>query len=310
MYALLAAESQELSGQIGGTLRGTLNLFEIVVPRIFLIDARKQDFRESQNDLQKIVKVMRDTTCESSDGIHFQGLLELLLQFDFGRDVARDSDEAHDASVLIFDRRFRCGDPVDLSVCGSFLFDLGNKRLSGLEDVLFFGAADLGLLCGFEIVVAFADCVVGRFEPQRESMGLADFQETRLGVFEINPVGQVVHQRIEQIAFMNQCLVGTFLFLDRLNEVVSGRFGFIEQAACFFCRFLGLCLCPFSVGNIGKEAGNLMRKRLEGRAFKILVQCFRMEIVAESFAALKDMRVRGNQIRIIIGNNGQNRLSG
>ena len=77
---LLAAESQKLHGEGGGTPRRVLNGFDAFVEpeiaaRVFL-----ENLGVAENNAKKIVEVVRNSPSQPADGFHLLGLKKLALQ--------------------------------------------------------------------------------------------------------------------------------------------------------------------------------------------------------------------------------------
>ncbi len=77
-----------------------------------------------------------------------------------------------------------------MTVGPGFFFEFGFDALAGADDGLFVVVGRLGVFGGVEIEVGFADEVFGT-EVLAAGKGGADSEETGLGVFEINVVGDV-----------------------------------------------------------------------------------------------------------------------
>ena len=63
------------------------------------------------------------------------------------------------------------------------------------------------VLFGEEIKICLACSLLGIVKTKSVRLGLADFEEAALPVLEINMVQCIVHERVEQVAFIRQrCL--------------------------------------------------------------------------------------------------------
>ena len=86
MHHLLAAERQQLAGQVGGSFRCGADLIEAsgnVAGESHGVDASQVGV--STNDSQEIVKVMGNPAGELADGFQLLRLSEVLLRFSQGR---------------------------------------------------------------------------------------------------------------------------------------------------------------------------------------------------------------------------------
>ena len=63
-----------------------------------------------------------------------------------------------------------------------------------------------------EIQVAFAHRLVGMLQLELLGHRPADADETALGILEINPVGQVFEEGVQQVALLGQRLLGMLSF--------------------------------------------------------------------------------------------------
>ena len=76
---LLAAEGQELAGQVGGALRCLLNELDVTARRARALRPPRQHLAPPDDDGQEVVEVVGDPARELSDGLHLLGLPELAL---------------------------------------------------------------------------------------------------------------------------------------------------------------------------------------------------------------------------------------
>src|SRR4051812_27842862 len=74
------------------------------------------NFGGAEHAGQNIVEVMRDAAGESTEGIHFLGLTQLILELVFGGDVLGDACDAINATLGIFDGKSAVVNPPDRPV--------------------------------------------------------------------------------------------------------------------------------------------------------------------------------------------------
>ena len=135
-------------------------------------------------------------------------------------DVARDAEGAGDAAGLVAQRELGREHPGGAAVGQGLVLDLADERLAGAHDLLLVLVGRLRVRRGEEIEIRFAHHLAGvvQFEPVRQRT--IHPQETAAGVLEENAVGQVVEQRVEQVAFLGQQFLGA-LALDRVPHRVD-----------------------------------------------------------------------------------------
>ena len=100
LHELLAAEREQLPGEVRGALRGDRHLVERFLGRVGQAFGSPDDqLRVALDDGEDVVEIMRDAGGELADGLHFLRLAQLRLQVeplgDF-RGVAMDALERRD----------------------------------------------------------------------------------------------------------------------------------------------------------------------------------------------------------------------
>ncbi len=95
-----------------------------------------------------------------------------------------------------------------MSVRPGFLLFLVDDPLPGANDFLLVGQGLKGVFVGEEVDVGLADRFVGILQSEITCHRLIDADEAALGILEIDVVRQVIHQRVQQVAFLLQTLVG------------------------------------------------------------------------------------------------------
>ena len=109
-----------------------------------------------------------------------------------------------------------------------FLFRPADQRLAAANDELLVFVGGLGVFAGEKVEVRFAHGFFRVFKAEFPGKRLADFQETRLPVFEIDVVRNVVEQRAQQVALVSQRLLDFPAFGDvpehslHANDVADG----------------------------------------------------------------------------------------
>ena len=99
-----------------------------------------------------------------------------------------------------------------MSVRPGFLLFLVDDPLPGANDFLLVGQGLQGMFVGEEVDVGLADRFAGVLQAEITGHRLVDANEAAVGILEINVVRQVVHQRVQQVAFLLQALVGSRKF--------------------------------------------------------------------------------------------------
>jgi hypothetical protein len=77
---LLAAEREQLPGEVGGAMAGAADLAQQLAVGIAGIEAVEGHLAESDDGGQQVVEVVRDAAGQLSDGFHLLRLPELLLE--------------------------------------------------------------------------------------------------------------------------------------------------------------------------------------------------------------------------------------
>ena len=80
------------------------------------------------------------------------------------------------------------------------------QRLTRLEQQLLVGERLLRVFAGEEVEVGLADRVGRVVEPQARRQSTTDAHEPALGVLEVDLIGDVLHQRVEQVAIVEQLI--------------------------------------------------------------------------------------------------------
>ena len=131
------------------------------------------------------------------------------------RNVAGDADDAGYASALVVNGHLRDRGP-DLLAFGIDLFlQFVDERLAGQDDPLLIFIKFLGLLLRMKIEIGLANDRSGIIQAESIRHRGAAAQEARFNILEINPVGNVIEQRPQQVAFVGQ----RFLDLLALGHV-------------------------------------------------------------------------------------------
>ncbi len=123
-------------------------------------------------------------------------------------DVLRDAEGADDLPRVVVQRQFRAGDPSGTSVRPGFLLFLVEDALPAAHDFLLVGQGLEGMFVGEEVDVGLADGVARILQSEEARHGLIDAQEAAAGILEIDVVRQVIHERVQQVAFPLQAHVG------------------------------------------------------------------------------------------------------
>ena len=74
---LAAAESQQLAGERGGTLAGTMDFFDVTAQRWVRGKFVQKEFRVSINDGQQVVEIVSHTARQAPHGLDLGRLLKL-----------------------------------------------------------------------------------------------------------------------------------------------------------------------------------------------------------------------------------------
>ena len=124
--------------------------------------------------------------------------LKLLLRLLALADVARDAERADDVPLAIAQRQLRRRHPALVAVWPRLLLLDVDQRFTGADDLLLVAQRLRRVLVGEEVEVRAAD----RQRRIRDAEALrriaVDAREAALAVLEVDVVGDVVHQRLEQ----------------------------------------------------------------------------------------------------------------
>ncbi len=95
-----------------------------------------------------------------------------------------------------------------MAVGPGFLLFLVDDPLPSAEDFLLVGQGLQGMLVREVVNVGLADRFAGVLQANIAGHRLVDADEAALGILEVDVVRQVVHQRVQEVAFLLQVLVG------------------------------------------------------------------------------------------------------
>ena len=150
-------------------------------------------------------------------------------------DVLGNAETAHDLPRVVIQWQFRAGCPGGTPVRPGFFLFLVDDPLSGAYDFLLVSQGLEGVFVGEEVDVGLADRVAGILQSEVPRHRLIDANEAALGVLEVNVVRQVIHERLQQVAFLLQALVGGRKFggaiLDTLLQFGVGLAQFLFRPA-------------------------------------------------------------------------------
>ena len=132
---------------------------------------------------------------------------ELLLHLLEIGDVARKPGRADDAAFVVAQRQLGGERPHDAAIGQRFFFQTADKWLTGLEHALLIIEGLLCMLGQEKIEVAFSNQLLRPVELEKPRHGRVDADEAALAVFEINAVGDVIEQRLKQVALMGERLI-------------------------------------------------------------------------------------------------------
>jgi hypothetical protein len=96
---LLAAEHQQLPGEVRGSLTRAADLDDVGSDRILRLQVHQQHVRVAQHDREQVVEVVRHTARELADGVHLLRLPQLVLELLAIRDVLGERQEADKGPV-------------------------------------------------------------------------------------------------------------------------------------------------------------------------------------------------------------------
>src|ERR1017187_6611379 len=138
-----------------------------------------------------------------------------------GGDVARDAKRADDLARLVAQRHLGAQGPGHAAVRPGFSFLFGHLLAVPHQSLLVLECLPR-VFNSEKIEVGFPDRLACALESKPLEMRPAVPQKPALRVFEINPVGQVVHERAQQELFVFQFLLGP-LPLDELADLAAQR---------------------------------------------------------------------------------------
>ena len=98
---LLASESQQLPGEVGGAAGSFLDLIHIAAQGMLGGQRIQHQLGVGTDDHQQIVEVMRHASGQSSDGVHLLGLLQLIFQLPPVGDVPIVGDKMRDPAFTV-----------------------------------------------------------------------------------------------------------------------------------------------------------------------------------------------------------------
>ena len=116
---LLAAEGEQLAGELGGPLTSPPNRRDVRPPWIALVEILQQQLAIPQHDGQQIIEIVGHASGEPSNRLHLLGLLKLRLQRAALRDVQRNTDAAHRLALGVEKDAARAAQPPDRAVTQS-----------------------------------------------------------------------------------------------------------------------------------------------------------------------------------------------
>ena len=111
-------------------------------------------------------------------------------------------------------------DPGDAVASPRLLLLLAHDGLPGLDDGLLVLPGRAGVLLGEEVEVRLAHRLGGVAQAKPAGQGLVDAEEAALDVLEVDRVGDGIHQRVEQVALLEDRLLG-LLALDELADLAA-----------------------------------------------------------------------------------------
>ena len=109
---------------------------------------------------------------------------------------------------------------VTLPSSPRLLLVLAHDGLPGLDDGLLVFPGRAGVLLGEEIEVRLAHGLGGVAQAKPAGQGLVDAEEAALDVLEVDRVGEGIHQRVQQVALLEDLLLG-LLALDELADLAA-----------------------------------------------------------------------------------------
>ena len=125
-------------------------------------------------------------------------VLKLLFRLLALGDVARDAVGSHDGPLPIAQRKLRGRDPANVAVRPDLLLLDVHQRLPGPDDLLLVAEGLLGVLRGEDVEVGPAHRQRGARQPEAHGRVAIDAREAAVAILEVDAVGDVVHQRLQQ----------------------------------------------------------------------------------------------------------------
>jgi hypothetical protein len=133
--------------------------------------------------------------------------------------------------VGVTQRHFGGGGPSHSAIRPGLLLLLTHHWLARPYYFLFILVSLLGVFCGEKVKVGLADRLVRVAQPKGICVSQINPGEAALAILEVDRVGQIVHEGVEEVPFPNQrlfcpLLVGNvpFLFQDRFYRVSAMGF--------------------------------------------------------------------------------------
>ena len=151
---------EHLPGQVGGAFGSLDGRTQQVAAWITSRQVRQCQGHIAENGRQQIVEVVSDTTCQLADGFHLLCLPELSLQLPLLGHVPENAEYAHNASLVVLDRRL----------------DHAHQPWFAGRNVLFF---QLQALAFFQHLAIVGTILLGQRPRIKVEIGLAD--QVRLG---------------------------------------------------------------------------------------------------------------------------------
>src|SRR5262252_9399845 len=125
--------------------------------------------------------------------------LQLLLGHLALGDVARDAERPDDVSAAVAQGKLGRRDPADVAVRARLLLLDVHHRLSGADDLLLVAARLRRVFLGEEVEVGPPDRQRRVRDAEAHRRVTVDARETALPILEIDAVGDVVHQRLQEV---------------------------------------------------------------------------------------------------------------
>ena len=156
------------------------------------------------------VNVIRQVINEVPQEVPFGG--ELVFDPLQLGDVARNAKVPDHAALFIAQRHLGGERPGSNAVGHGFFFNFAEHRLARCHDLLFILPGGLSMFRREKIEVRLAHRFAGMFELELLHHRAADPHETALLVLEVNPIRQVIQQRVKEVPFVRQGFFGALAF--------------------------------------------------------------------------------------------------